>query len=157
MSEPAAVLMLPRVWVGNEKASINKTFFETEKITAVLNMTPTIPNMFVYDSNIEYTRVPLYDSVKKRDWKKMYEYMPFITEFIYKNSVIEGKNVLVHCRLGYQRSCTALVAYLMKYYSKDYNYTKAIEYCISKKKDAFNYGNSVNFEKSLKKWEDRYK
>jgi protein-tyrosine phosphatase len=52
--------------------------------------------------------------------------------------------------LGRQRSAAAVAAYLMKYHNMDP--TQACKYILSKRKEAFHFGLSLNFEKSLIKY-----
>ncbi len=144
---PMAVNIMPEIWLGDGRAAQSAQFFRKAKITAVLNMTPTVPNTFSADETIEYLRIPVYDSFEKRDPNLMYSYLPVITEFIYKAAVIEKRNIFVGCHLGRQRSCAAVAAYLMRFYNK--TPFEAMEYIVKKKPDAFHYGASVNFAKSL--------
>jgi hypothetical protein len=129
-----AVKILPKIYLGDQKAAANTKFFKKVGIDAVLNMTPNIPNTFRDQDNIEYLRIPVHDSYLKRDVGKMYQYFPVVTEFIYKTSVMEDKNLLIHCALG---RMTPL---------------EAMEYIISRKEDSFHWGQSANFAKSLNKW-----
>ena len=145
-----AVKVLPNVWLGDHRAAQNESFFQNENITAVLNATPNVPNLFKNNDSIEYMRIPVYDSFEKRDCNKMYQYFPVITEYIYKSTVIEKKNILVNCYAGRQRSAACIASYLIKYYSM--TPIQAMEFLLKKKPDAFHWGKSVNFAKSLNKW-----
>jgi protein-tyrosine phosphatase len=149
-----AVQCIKNVWVSGERASRSKNFFDKHKIKAVINLSSTIPNFFNFDSSIEYLRIPVYDSAKKRDWYLYYMYGPIISEFIYKNAVIEDKPVLVHCRLGSQRSSAALALYLIKFYNMSAD--DAIKFILKKKPDTFHNGKSVNFYQALQKWSSKY-
>ena len=148
-----ATKVLPNVWIGDKKASESSKFFSNANIQSVLNMTPTIDNVFRQNDGIEYLRIPVYDSVGKRDVNKMYAYFPVICEFIFKNTVIEKKNILVHCAAGKQRSATAVAAYLVKYYRM--TPYEAMQYLLKHKPNVFHYGDSVNFAKSLNKWYEK--
>ena len=145
-----AVKVLPNIWVGDGRAARSSSFFEKAEIKAVLNMTPSVPNAFVADESVEYLRIPVYDSYDKRDPALMYSYLPVVTEFIYKAVVIEKRNIFVGCHLGRQRSCAAVAAYLMRFYKM--TPFEAMEFVLKKKPDAFHFGESVNFAKSLNKW-----
>jgi len=145
-----AVKILPNIYLGDHRAANNGSFFEKTNVTSVLNMTPNIPNAFCADENIEYLRIPVYDSHGKRDVNRMYQYFPVVTEFMYKTSVMENKGVLVHCALGRQRSCAAIAAYLIKFYKM--TPMQAMDYIMNRKPDAFHWGKSANFAKSLNRW-----
>lgn len=139
----------PRVWIGNAQASKSDTFFKEAHIGAVLNMTANEAHHFK-NRNIEYMRIPVHDSLGRRDTHLMYTYFPVICEFIYKNAVLEKKDVLVHCHLGQQRSAAAVAAYLIKYYKL--SPMQAMAHLRKHKADVFAHGESVNFAASLNKW-----
>ena len=109
-----AVKVLPQIWIGNFRAAESKVFMEKEDIKAVINVTPNVPNYFNFNPDVEYLRIPTHDSEKLRDFYQMYQYFPVSTEFIYKNALIEKKNILIHCSNGLQRAPTILAAYLMQ-------------------------------------------
>lgn len=140
--------VLPNIWIGDEHASSSEKFFKDENITAVLNMTPNLPNCF--HEQVEYLRIPVFDSLEKRDVLQMYSYFPVITEFIYKNTVLEKRNILVHCLQGKQRSATAVAAYMIKFYKN--TPSEAFNYLTEKKMDVFHFGKSVNFAQVINKW-----
>ena len=152
INQPMAVKILPNIYLGDSRAAYSDSFFEKANIQGVLNMTPNIDNRYRH-KDIEYLKIPVYDSHAKRDVNKMYQYFPVATEFMYKNSVMENKNILVHCALGRQRSCAAIAAYLMKFYKM--SPMVAMEFIIKRKSDAFHYGKSANFAKPLNKWYSR--
>lgn len=145
-----AVKILPNIYLGDKRAATSSTFFSKADVTSVLNMTPNVSNAFCGKETIEYLRIPVYDSHGKRDVGRMYSYFPIITEFMYKNSVMENKNVLVHCALGRQRSCAAIAAYLIKFYKM--TPLQAMDFIIARKPDSFHWGKSANFAKSLNRW-----
>lgn len=145
-----AVKVLPNIYLGDNRASMNQKFFEKTEITGVLNMTPNMPNFFCQFENIEYFRISVHDSHAKRDINLMYQYFPAITEYMYKLAVIEQRNILVHCALGRQRSCAAIAAYLIKFYKM--TPFESMEFIIQRKPDAFHWGKSANFAKALNHW-----
>ena len=79
---PIATLVLPLLWIGDANASANEVFFETHQVRAVLNCTPSVPNHFCQNSNIEYMRIPVHDTLARRDIKQLYDFFPVICEFI---------------------------------------------------------------------------
>ena|SRR6478609_5488764 len=145
-----AVKVFHNTYLGDGRAAQSDAFFDKAAISAVLNMTPNHPNTFCHKDNIEYLRIPVYDSHGKRDVNKMYQYFPLVTEFMYKSSVMEGKNLLVHCALGRQRSCAAIAAYLIRFYNM--TPMEAMDFILKKKPDAFHWGASANFAKALNRW-----
>ena len=145
-----ATKILPNIWIGDKKAASSPQFFKECKIGAVINMTPSITNYYCDNEKIEYLRIPVYDSVLKRDTEKMYNYFPVICEFIHKNAIIENKNVLIHCHQGKQRSAAAAAAFIIKFYKM--SPSDAIKHIINQRSNAFHSGECVNFAMSLNKW-----
>jgi protein-tyrosine phosphatase len=143
--------ILNHLYLGNYQAAKDREFFKTKKIKAVLNCSKEdIPNHFCSDKNIEYLRIPVDDSLKEVDFKKMYEYMPLIVQFIYKHVVLQKNNILVHCYAGRQRSGIAVAAFLIA--KHNFNPAEACKYIMDKRVEAFHYGLSLNFEDSLNKY-----
>ena len=64
-----------------------------------------------------------------------------------RNFVKNKQPVLVHCYAGRQRSACLIAAYLI--YKYNYSIEQAYKYIIFKRKEAFYYGKSYNFHKSL--------
>jgi hypothetical protein len=58
-----------RIYLGNIQAAQDKNFFKEKNIKAVLNCTNDIPNYF-QNSNIEYMRIPVDDSLKQKDFDR---------------------------------------------------------------------------------------
>lgn len=143
--------IMSKLYLGNIQAAQDKEFFKTKKIKAVLNCSKDIPNYFCKDQDIEYMRIAIDDSLKQVDFDKMYHYMPAIIEFIHKHIVLEKHPVFVHCYAGRQRSCCAVAIYLMV----KHNMTpaQACKFIMDKRKEAFHFGLSLNFETSLEKYD----
>ena len=137
----------PKIIVGNYRSAKSKAFFEKNKIKAVLNCTKDLPNSFRCKSDIEYLRIPVDDSLKDIDIKKMYDFLPMITQFIYKHADIQKNNILVHCVEGSQRSVTAVVCYLMETRSLDPYAASSL--VLKKRHKAFHHGYNANFEKAI--------
>jgi protein-tyrosine phosphatase len=140
----------PRIYLGNYRAAKDRDFFKRKNIKAVLNCTKDIPNYFESkDSSIEYLRIPVDDSLKERDFKLMFQFMPLISEYITKHVDILGNNIFIHCHAGRQRSAAAVAAYYIK---KGMTPHDACELILSKRKEAFHFGESLNFDQALLKF-----
>jgi protein-tyrosine phosphatase len=143
--------IMNKLYLGNKIASKDKSFMKEKKIKAVLNCSKTrdIPNYF-RDSDIEYMRVPVDDSLKKKDFDDMYKLLPSIVEFIHKHVDVLKQPTFVHCYAGRQRSVCAIVCYLMA----KHNMTpeQACKTVLGKRKEAFHYGLSVNFDQTIYKF-----
>jgi protein-tyrosine phosphatase len=142
--------IISKLYLGNYQAAKDPEFFKEKKIKAVLNCTKDIPNHFACKKDIEYMRIPVDDSLRETDFKKMYEFFPVIVEFIHKHIVLQKHNILIHCYAGRQRSAISVAAYLVS--KMGMTPADACKYIMDKRKEAFHFGLSLNFEDSLNKY-----
>lgn len=142
--------ILPGLFIGNMNTARNKMFIKNNRIGAVLNVTPDVPNYFACpgDTSVEYMRINLNDNAT--DIGKMYRYLPCAVSFIYKNLVLGNTPVLVHCHAGIQRSATVVVAFLMK--TKGLSLGDAIQHTLRKRPVVFFNGKTINFKDALIKF-----
>jgi protein-tyrosine phosphatase len=139
-----------RLYLGNFQAAKDKQFFKDKNIKAVLNCTVDIPNHFANNKDIEYMRIPVEDSLKEKDFEKMYLYMPVIVEFINKHLNLQKNNLLIHCWAGRQRSAISIAAYLVAKHGMTPH--EACKLILDKRPEAFHFGKSLNFDGSLNKF-----
>jgi len=141
--------IMSKIYLGNIEASKDKDFFKDKNIKAVLNCSKDIPNTFK-NSDVEYMRIPVDDSLKVVDYNKMYHYLPAAVEFIYKHAVLQKQSILIHCYAGRQRSAICIAAFLVAYH----NLTpyEACLYITKKRIEAFHFNLSLNFEQSLEEF-----
>lgn len=142
--------IMSKLYLGNIKASKDSEFFKNKKIKAVLNCSKDIPNTFCNSKDIEYMRIPIDDSLKEVDFEKAYTFMPAAVEFIYKNVILEKKNIFIHCYAGRQRSAIMVAAFLVA--KMDMKPLDAVKFIIDHRPEAFHFGMSLNFEKSIQKY-----
>lgn len=142
--------IISKLYLGNYQAAKDADFFKDKKIKAVLNCTKDIPNHFACKKDIEYMRIPVDDSLRETDIKKMYHFLPAIVEFIHKHIVLQKQNILVHCYAGRQRSAISVSAYLVG--KLGMTPAEACKFIMDKRKEAFHFGLSLNFEDSLNKY-----
>lgn len=142
--------IISKIYLGNYQAAKDPDFFKANKIKAVLNCTKDIPNHFVCKKDIEYMRIPVDDSLRETDIQKMHKFFPAIVEFIYKHAVLQGNNILIHCYAGRQRSAISVAAYLI--YNHKMTPLEACKHIMDKRKEAFHFGLSLNFEDSLNQY-----
>lgn len=138
-----------RIYLGNYRSAKDKEFFKKHKIRAVLNCTKDVPNHFCADKKIEYMRIPVDDSLEKKDFDLMYEFLPIATEFIHKHAVIQKNNILVNCVAGRQRSAINVACYLVTKHGL--NPHDACKFVLEKRPEAFHFGKSLNFDQALNK------
>jgi protein tyrosine phosphatase len=103
-----ADLILPGLWLGNGKASMDEKFLKTNNITVVFNCTKDLP----FHSSIKRRyRVPVDDNLQAEEIRNL-ELWSY--EIIYKLTKEHHlQNVLVHCYAGMQRSAAVLAMYLI--------------------------------------------
>lgn len=132
------------IWIGDKNDAKDSTFMIENNITAILNVTPDVPNYF---SHINYLRIPINDPgpIKKTDdVAKFYKYIPNIIDFIDYN-----ENIFIHCRSGVQRAPSSLAAYFI---SKGMCVEETMRFIQKKRKKAFYFGTHSNFHLALKKF-----
>jgi hypothetical protein len=103
--------ILPRLWLGNAKASMNEDFIIKNNITVVFNCTKNLP--FSPMIPIKY-RIPVDDNLEEEEIRNMELWS---SEIAYKmmTEYVEGKTILVHCMAGRQRSAASVAFMLIAY------------------------------------------
>lgn len=109
-SDPANEI-LPRLWLGNAKASMDPTFLQTHRIQVVFNCTkdrpfsPLVPTKY---------RVPVDDNLQEGEIRNMELWS---SEIAYRllAEYKQGRTILVHCAAGIQRSAAAVAFFLISY------------------------------------------
>ena len=100
--------ILPRLWLGNVRASMDTNFISFNGIQVVFNCTKNLP--FSPNIPIKY-RIPVDDNLQEEEIRNMELWSAEIAYKIvaeYNN----GKTILVHCMAAMQRSA-ASVAFMM--------------------------------------------
>ena len=101
--------ILPRLWLGNVKASMDEDFIRQNGIQVVFNCTKNLP--FSPIIPIKY-RVPVDDNLEEDEIRNMELWS---TEIAFKmiREYKEGKAILVHCMAGMQRSAAAMACMII--------------------------------------------
>lgn len=123
---------------------------QTVDVDLIVNCTPDLP--FPADRhNSVHIRIPVKDVDDPKQQVILYDAMVHgnVLQEMHK-TLLSGGKVLVHCRMGQQRSAALVVAYLM--YSKQFGIHDAIQFVRTKRPEAF-LGNNVNFMEALKMFE----
>jgi uncharacterized protein (TIGR02452 family) len=119
------------LYIGNHYAALDQEVINTYNIKTVINCTKKDERI---NMTINYLQIPLDDPPTDQDIqllnKTFYPSILFID-----NSIKSGNNVLVHCKIGSQRSATVVAIYLMVKYST--NYEDAINFVQSIRPIAF--------------------
>jgi len=140
--------VIPNLWVGNSKASSDSEIMKD--IDVVLNCTDSLP--FNYEE-LKNHRLSISSNMDTTDIKNIESYLEMSADLI--NSYLnDKKNILVHCDNGCQRSCSIILAFLIKY--KDLDLYKAARTLINEHKLAlfpYPYYNLalINYEYNINK------
>ena len=110
-SSAASEIIPGRLWLGGIRAALDETFLTNEKITVIFNCTKDIPFIQLPQEMTCY-RVPVDDNLQDEEINNMTKWSP---EIVYKllKEYHEGKNILIHCAAGMQRSAAACIMFLM--------------------------------------------
>jgi protein tyrosine phosphatase len=111
MNSDNANEIIPRLWLGNAKASMDEDFIRQNNITVVFNCTKNLP--FSPMIPIKY-RIPVDDNLEEQEIRNMELWS---SEISYKmmTEYVEGKTILVHCMAGMQRSAASVAFFLISY------------------------------------------
>ena len=143
MSSDDAHLILPRLWLGNARASTNEQFIKENNITVVFNCTKDLP--FSPIIPVQY-RIPVDDNLEEQEIRNMELWSQ---EIAYKmiGEYINGKTILVHCMAGIQRSATSVAFFLIAY--NQLRALDAMRFIKIKRNIAFspraNFGRSIDY------------
>jgi len=110
-SSDDANLIIPRLWLGNARASMDEDFIRHNNIVVVFNCTKNLP--FSPMIPIKY-RIPVDDNLEEDEIRNMELWS---AEIAYKiiTEYIEGKTILIHCMAGMQRSAASVAFFLIAY------------------------------------------
>lgn len=135
--------IIPRLWLGNAKSSMDEDFIRRNNITVVFNCTKNLP--FSPIIPVKY-RVPVDDNLEEEEIRNMELWS---TEIAYKiiYEYMEGNTVLVHCAAGMQRSAASVAFMLIAYYKMRAG--DAMNFIKQKRNIAFypraNFGRSIEY------------
>ena len=140
--------IIPRLWLGNARASMDETFIRQNNIVVVFNCTKNLP--FSPIIPIKY-RIPVDDNLEEEEIRNMELWsgeiaLKIMTEYL------DGKNVLVHCMAGMQRSA-ASVAFMLIAYMK-LRALDAMSFIKEKRRVAF--FPRANFGRAIDSFDRRY-
>ena len=109
-------LIIPHIYIGNSNSSLNKNFIEKKNIKLIVNCTKDLK--FIKSENLEKVRIPIDDNriFKNNDILKYLDVLNTIHDYREKK-----ENILIHCRVGSQRSATIILLYLIKKLNYSYN------------------------------------
>jgi protein-tyrosine phosphatase len=146
-SDPANEI-LPRLWLGNAKSSMDPQFIQQQKIQVVFNCTKNHP--FSHLIPTQY-RVPVDDNLQEEEIRNMDLWASEIAyRILYEYQ--QGKTILVHCAAGMQRSAAAIAFFLICY--RRIHATDAMEYIQARRPIAFRP--KANFGRAIESFDQRF-
>ena len=104
--------IIPRLWLGNVKASTNEEFIIKNDVRVVFNCTKDLP--FSPMIPIKY-RVPVDDNLQEEEIRNMELWSGEIA-FKMIAEYRKGHVILVHCMAGMQRSAASVAFMLIAFY-----------------------------------------
>jgi len=143
--------IIPRVWVGNRFAALNDQWLVQNNITVVVNATKDIP----FSNNSIITkkyRIPVDDNLQEVEINNMASWSP---EIAYKvlHEYKQGKNILIHCAAGMQRSAAVMAIFLITLTGQ----TPAVIMSHIRKKRPITFVPYANFRKSIEHYYNYYR
>jgi protein tyrosine phosphatase len=110
-SSDDANLIIPRLWLGNARASMDEDFIRYNNIVVVFNCTKNLP--FSPIIPIKY-RIPVDDNLEEEEIRNMELWSSEIA-FKIMAEYKEGNVILVHCMAGMQRSAASVAIMMFVY------------------------------------------
>lgn len=138
--------IIPRLWLGNFKASQDEQFLKRVGIESVFNCTKDLP---FHPSIRRRYRVPVDDNLQEPEIRNL-ELWSY--EIVYKlnNEYKQGHPILVHCAAGMQRSPAVIAMFLIAFAGMTHE--QAIQYIQSRRPIAFFM--NANFLPAIKGFEE---
>lgn len=141
--------IIPRVWLGNRFAAWDTQWLKEKNITVVFNCTKDLH--FAEDIDVARYRVPVDDNLEASEINNMTLWSP---EIAYKvtHEYNQGKNILIHCAAGMQRSAAVLTIFLITVTGE----TAPVLMSHIRRKRKIAFVPQVNFRKSIEYYDKLY-
>jgi len=153
-------LIIPRLWIGDVRSSEDGEFMRENGINVIVNCTKNFRNVFepfvigqldkeILDKHfIKYYRIGCDDNGREDEVDNFFIGTKEIIENVvsdYKN----GKNILVHCAAGQQRSCSFALCLMHRLgFTKD----AAFYEIVAKRPCGFNFGREIHFKRAIEEF-----
>ena len=121
------LLILPGLFLGSKVDAMDVNFLTENNITCILNVAKSTYSIYYDESlNIDVLKIPLIDHPSENIKIELDLGYSFINL-----SILQNRNILVHCVAGISRSSTFVLYYLMKKYNM--NLTDALNFSRQKR------------------------
>jgi rhodanese-related sulfurtransferase len=141
--------IIPGIWIGSQKAALNKDWLSQHRISSVFNCTKDIP---FYPNVTKKFRIPVDDNLKEEEIRNL-ELWSYEIVFKMLQEYKTGQTILVHCAAGMQRSAASVAMFLIVL--KNMKPSEAIAYIRSKRPIAFRP--AANFKPAIDGFYESYK
>ena len=119
--------ILPGLFLGSKVDAMDVNFLTENNITCILNVAKSTYSIYYDESlNIDVLKIPLIDHPSENIKIELDLGYSFINL-----SILQNRNILVHCVAGISRSSTFVLYYLMKKYNM--NLTDALNFSRQKR------------------------
>ena len=125
------------LYLGNEESSINKKMLQKHNIKKVLNVSHDCetPNELYEELNIEHKHIKIRDHSDAPIQLYLDDMMTFI-----HTSISNKEPILVHCKKGWSRSATVVIAYIIMFgrplhMETNASYNDALKFVGSKRRE----------------------
>lgn len=102
--------IIPRIWLGNFQSATSHEWLTSHRIEAVFNCTKNIPFALI-DPIVKY-RIPLDDNLQAEEIRNA-RLWSFEAVYRVAGEYNAGKNILIHCHAGMQRSACLVAMFLI--------------------------------------------
>lgn len=133
--------IIPNLYLGGSQQMTSTCDVKDNDL--IINCTRDI----TYKTTANFIRIEVEDDCSKKAIDTMKKSFVSVVKQI-ENVLSRGHKVFVHCKMGQQRSCAVIAAYLMK--TRCLTVDQVIKLVKTKKKDAFFW--QANFKDSLQWW-----
>lgn len=99
------ILIMPYLWLGN----YNDCVYLPQNIHVIVNCTDNVP---FFHTNVVNLRLPINKTIDEFDIVNLWNSTKMFDDVI--KSIMFRKNVMFHCKDGYDSSASTIVAFLMK-------------------------------------------
>ena len=135
--------IIPRIWLGNYRASTDEDFIRKNNIKVVFNCTKDLP--FSYSIPIKF-RVPVDDNLQEAEIRNMELWAAEIAHKIL-TEYNKGHTILIHCMAGMQRSAACVAFFLIVH--EEMHALDAMTFIKQRRSIAFhpsaNFGRSIDY------------
>lgn len=149
MESGNANLILPRLWLGNKRASVDEAFLRKNNITVVFNCTKDLP---FSPRILRKYRVPVDDNLEPQEISNMEHWAAEIVMKVimeYKR----GNSILIHCYAGMQRSAAVMAMVVIALTKQPMD--SVVAFLREKRPVAF--FPAINFERSIRTFESDFR